>query len=242
LATYKTIIVSDIHIPSPDNKGKEFLQRLKNQTFQQLIFNGDIIDGRHIQLFGWRKRRHTNRWKDVIEIAEQQGVKIKYIIGNHDITIGKTTPRLHKEVDILADMTYTTGKKTYYICHGHQFDKLEGKFTPRSKISFCWGTFLYRLNRMYNDIREKCWFKHQSLVSSIKRRIKRLMVWGVHSFHKKLIKTCKEKKVQGIICGHLHKAEKIKIGKYEYLNSGDRIDSCTALVEEENGKREIIKN
>ncbi|MEI7563013.1 MAG: hypothetical protein WCJ39_04965 [bacterium] len=48
--------------------------------------------------------------------------------------------------------------------------------------------------------------------------------------------------MQGIICGHLHKAEKIKIGKYEYLNSGDRIDSCTALVEEENGKREIIKN
>jgi predicted phosphodiesterase len=49
---YKTIIASDIHVPSPDNKGKEFLQWLKNQTFDQLILNGDIIDGRHIRLFG----------------------------------------------------------------------------------------------------------------------------------------------------------------------------------------------
>ena len=133
---YKTIIASDIHIPSPDNKGKEFLQRLKNQTFDQLILNGDIIDGWHIKLFGGWKRRHTNRLKDVIEIAQQQGVQIKYIIGNHDISIPKTTPRLYKEMEILPNMIYDTGKKKYYICHGHQFDKLEGKFTILSKITF----------------------------------------------------------------------------------------------------------
>jgi len=69
---YKTIIVSDIHIPSPDNKKKEFLAWLKNQTFDQLIFNGDIIDGRHIKLFGGRKERHTDRLKNVIEVAKQQ--------------------------------------------------------------------------------------------------------------------------------------------------------------------------
>ena len=69
MATYKTIIVSDIHIPSPDNKSREFLTWLRNQKFEQLIFNGDIIDGRHIRLFGGRKRRHTNRRKEVIEIA-----------------------------------------------------------------------------------------------------------------------------------------------------------------------------
>lgn len=48
---YKTIIASDIHIPSPDNKSREFLAWLKNQTFDQLILNGDIIDGWHIRLF-----------------------------------------------------------------------------------------------------------------------------------------------------------------------------------------------
>lgn len=67
------------------------------------------------------------------------------------------------------------------------------------------------------------------------------MVGGVHSFHKKLMKTCKEKKVQGIVCGHLHKAEKVKMGRLRYFNSGDQIELCTALVEDKQGKREIVE-
>ena len=66
------------------------------------------------------------------------------------------------------------------------------------------------------------------------------MVGGTNAFRKKLVKTCRERNVQGIICGHLHKVEKIKIGRYDYFNSGDRIELCTALVEKEDGKREII--
>ncbi|MCX6823115.1 MAG: UDP-2,3-diacylglucosamine diphosphatase [candidate division SR1 bacterium] len=238
---YKTIIVSDIHIPSPDNKGKEFLQRLKNQTFDQLILNGDIIDGWHITLFGGWKRRHVNWRKDLIEVAGNQGVRIQYIMGNHDINIQKIAPRLSKEVDILPDIIYDNGGKKYYICHGHQFDKLEGKFTPRSKITFCGGTFLYRLNRNYNDIRKRLGLKHQSVVSSVKRRVKNLMVGGRASFQKKLVKACQKNKTQGIICGHLHKAEKIRIGRYDYMNSGDWIELCTVLVETDEGKREIVK-
>lgn len=237
---YKTIIASDIHVPSPDNKGKEFLQRLKNQTFDQLIFNGDIIDGRHIRLFGWWKRRHSNRLKEMIAIAKDQWVKIIYIMGNHDINVTKRFPRLAEEVDIRSDMIYETGKKKYYICHGHQFDRLEGKFTILSKISFSLGTFLYRSNRIYNACRKSWKMKYHSLTTSIKRTIKRLMVWGKKTFHKKLVKTCKEHRVQGIICGHLHKAEKIRIGRYDYLNSWDRIELCTALVETETNKRYII--
>lgn len=237
---YKTIIASDIHIPSPDNKGKEFLKWLKNQSFDQLILNGDIIDGRHIALFGWRKRRHVNRRKEIIEVAKKQWVKIKYIIGNHDIHIEKTIPRLRQEVDIAPNMIYKSGKKKYYICHGHQFDKLEGKFTARSKITFCGGTFLYRLNRTFNALTKKRWWRYISLISKIKRIVKIIMVWWSGIFHKKLIKTCKEKNVQGIICGHLHKKEKLKLGKFDYFNSWDRIELCTALVEHKNGRREII--
>ena len=239
---YRTIIASDIHVPSPDNKGKEFLQRLKNQTCEQLILNGDIIDGWHIKLFGGRKRRHANRLKDIIEIAQGQWVKIKYIIGNHDIALDRTAPRLEKEVDILPDMIYTTGKKKYYICHGHQFDKLEGRFTRRSKMTFFGGTFLYRCNRVYNEIRKKFGLRSQSLVAPIKRWVKTLMVGWAPLFRKKLIKTCKAQRTQGIICGHLHKTENKYIGRYHYLNSWDRIYSCTVLVENENGKREIINN
>jgi UDP-2,3-diacylglucosamine pyrophosphatase LpxH len=216
------------------------LQWLKNQTFDQLILNGDIIDGRHIRLFGWWKRRHTNWIKDVIEVVKDKWAEIKYIIGNHDISINTTTPRLAKEIEILPDMIYESGKKKYYICHGHQFDKLEGKFTPWSKLTFCGGTFMYRLNRQHNTIRQKLWLKHRSLITSLKRWVKNLMVWWRSSFQRKLVKACQKNKTQGIICGHLHKAEKIRIGRYDYMNSWDWIELCTVLVEHEDHKRELI--
>ena len=240
MAHYKTIIASDIHMPSPDNKGKEFLLWLKNQTFDQLILNGDVIDGRHIKLFWWWKRRHSNRVKDIIEVANNQWVRIKYITGNHELDVTQRLPRLEDEVDVLPDMIYETDKKKYYICHGHQFDKLEGKFTFWSKLTFCWGTFMYRLNRSYNNIRKKLWLMHRSLITSLKRRVKIIMVGGPGIFHKKLVKACKAQKVQWIICGHLHKAEKIRIGRYDYMNSWDRIELYTVLVEDANGKRSII--
>ena len=240
MAHYKTIIVSDIHIPSPDNKSREFLLWLKNQTFDQLIFNGDIIDGRHIKLFRWWKRRHVNWRKDVIDIVKTQGAKFTYILGNHDINVDKIAPRLASEVEIVQDMLYTSGKKTYYICHGQQFDRWENKLTIVSTISFCIGTFLYRLNRIYNNMRKKLWRKHRSLIASLKRIAKTVMVGWPALFHHKLIRKCKAKKVQGIICGHLHKTEISKVGRYEYLNSGDQIELCTALGETRNGKREII--
>jgi len=237
---YKTIIASDIHIPSPDNKGKEFLKWLRNQSFDQLILNWDIIDGRHIRLFGWWKRSHINRRKEIIELAKKQWTKVKYIIGNHDIHIEKIVPRLRQEVDIAPDMIYQSGRKKYYICHGHQFDKLEGKFTFWSQITFCWGTFMYRLNRTFNSRTKKLWWRYISLISRIKRIVKTLMVGWPFVFQKKLMKICKAKKVQWIICWHLHKAEQTKIGKYEYMNSGDRIELCTVIVETKDNKWQVI--
>ena len=68
------------------------------------------------------------------------------------------------------------------------------------------------------------------------------MVGGPTTFHKKLVNACETYGVHGIICGHLHKAEMTKLGKYDYMNSWDRIELCTVLVENKDGKREVIRN
>lgn len=85
-------------------------------------------------------------------------------------------PRLQDEVDVLPDMIYATGNKKYYICHGQQFDKREGKFTILSKITFSGATFLYWLNRVYNTTRKKLGRKYRSLISSLKRIAKLWMI------------------------------------------------------------------
>lgn len=240
MSHYKTIIVSDIHMPSPDSKSQDFLTWLEQQTFDQLIFNGDIIDGVHIKLFWWWKTKHENRLKDVIRIARHQWVRIEYILGNHEINVEKIAPRLADEVNFMPDKIYTSGKFRYYICHGHQFNKKEEKITPFSCLTFTGITIFYWINRLYNSIRTLFWLPYQSLISGIKPLGKKLLVGGRTRFEQKVIATCREKHVQGVICGHLHQAESSVIGWYTYLNSGDWIDLCTVLVEHENNDRELI--
>jgi UDP-2,3-diacylglucosamine pyrophosphatase LpxH len=47
--------------------------------------------------------------------------------------------------------------------------------------------------------------------------------------------------VDGVICGHIHKAECRMIDGIEYINDGDWVESCTALVEHADGRLEILE-
>lgn len=109
--------------------------------------------------------------------------------------------------------------------HGHQFDKYESSLYGLGTISFILGTWLYALNRSYNRLRAYYGKKPQSIVKGIKSIAKTIMVGGQDKFYKKVENLCKERHVDGLICGHLHKAEDIQLHKCHYLNSGDRVSS-----------------
>ncbi len=43
------------------------------------------------------------------------------------------------------------------------------------------------------------------------------------------------------MCGHIHKAEDRQIGAIRYLNSGDWVESLTAIVEEADGALRVVE-
>ncbi|MCF7835312.1 UDP-2,3-diacylglucosamine diphosphatase [Candidatus Gracilibacteria bacterium] len=238
---FNTIIMSDIHLGTPDSKYQQVLDFLKKNTFKNLILNGDIIDGWHIKIFGKLPIEHRKLLHYIFGLAKNSKVNVYYIKGNHDEFLKRILPLEAGNFKLLKDLVYTglNGKK-YYICHGDQFDKVEGKLFILSLISFLGGCFLYRLNRIYNKRRLKKGRKYLSLVKQIKSIAKVMMVGGNNKFYPKLESTAKKQNCQGIICGHIHKAENLKIGNIHYLNSGDRVESMTAITEDLKGNREIL--
>jgi UDP-2,3-diacylglucosamine pyrophosphatase LpxH len=46
--------------------------------------------------------------------------------------------------------------------------------------------------------------------------------------------------VDGVICGHIHHAEIKDIGGFLYVNTGDFVESCSAIVEHFNGELELV--
>ena len=100
-------------------------------------------------------------------------------------------------------------------------------------------TFLLWLNRIYNQRREKAGKPYFSLSQHVKHRVKSAVSY-ISDFEKELVKLAEVKKLDGIICGHIHQAANVWYGNIHYLNSGDWVESLTALVENEQGEWNIV--
>lgn len=167
-------------------------------------------------------------------------INITYLRWNHERFWKKLLPIKINNIVFANEIIYKSGTKDYLICHGQQFDKKYCCSIIFNIISFFWSTFLFRLNRKFNKKRNQKGKGYFSLVWRIKTIAKTAALWWRKSFEKNVIKKISEKKCDGLICGHLHKPEIRKIWDYEYLNSGDRVESMTALVETKDNQRKLI--
>ena len=51
----------------------------------------------------------------------------------------------------------------------------------------------------------------------------------------------RRRNVDGVICGHIHRAEITQFDDVTYCNDGDWVESCTALVEDHSGRLCLLR-
>jgi len=238
---YKSIFISDIHLGTKFSKAKELLNFLKHNESENLILVGDIIDGWAIKRkFVW-PQTHSDVIQKVLKKA-RKGTKVTFITGNHDEFIRPFVPlTLGDSLNITNELDYIgiNGKK-YYISHGDFFDSI----TITKKWLAILGDYGYdlllHLNSALNFLRRKVGIqKYWSLSKYVKDNVKTSISF-INDFETVLSKHAKNKGYDGIICGHIHKAEIRYINSIEYLNCGDWVESCTAIVETYEGEFKII--
>ena len=234
---FKTIIISDLHLGIPDAQPYKLLSFLKKNPCNTLIINWDLVDEKYIRLLWTWKEEYTYIIDQLKDICKKNHTKIVFIQGNHELIPHKKSA--FKDFDMQKDMIYLSNKKKYYIFHGHQLDKLNQKTGLIAHIAFYVGTFIYTLNRTNNRIRAKLWLKKKSLITWLKH-FRKQFLFGKNTFYKKIYDKAIEKKCDGIICAHFHEAENRSIGNIHYLNSGERIENCSAVVENEKSIWKIV--
>jgi predicted phosphodiesterase len=82
-------------------------------------------------------------------------------------------------------------------------------------------------------------FGYFSLSQFLKHKVKKAVDF-IFQFEKNLVAYCKKRGFDGVICGHIHHAEIKEIDSIMYMNDGDWVESCTALVEHHDGRWEIV--
>jgi len=239
---YKSIFISDIHLGTRGCKADALCDFLKNNTCDNLFLVGDIIDGWRLKKRWYFPQSHTNVVRRILTAAKRN-TKVYYILGNHDEVLRKF---LNFDISLgrikitnRYDYTAVNGKR-YFVVHGDIFD---GLMMPEKKWIMHIGDTLYNLliwfNTHFNTVRGWLGFDYWSLSKFLKSKTKGAVQY-INGFEHHVAAYCYRKGYDGAICGHIHTAEIKTIDDIEYMNDGDWVESCSALVEHHDGTWEII--
>lgn len=237
---FKTIVLSDIHLGTSGSKAKEVSSFLKHNTCDTLILNGDIIDGWQLKKSGRWRKHHTRFFKRVIKMIDKNQTKVIYLRGNHDDFLDQVLPFSIGNISILRDYIYESNGKRFYVTHGDIFDSITTNLKWVAKLGDIGYTFLLWLNRQYNSYRVKRGLPYYSLSQTIKAKVKSAVSY-ISDFESQLAALAKIKKCDGIICGHIHQpALKTFEDGIIYMNSGDWVETLSALTETEDGQWKVV--
>ncbi len=237
---FRTIVISDLHLGTNGSKAKEVTNFLKEYPCQKLILNGDIIDGWQLKKYGTWKRRHTAFFKTVLRMMDNYHTKVIYLRGNHDDFLDQIMPlRLGKQFQIRNDYILKSGSRRFYITHGDIFDSVTTGFKWLAYFGDAGYTFLLWLNKTYNHYRTSRGLPYYSLSQKIKQRVK-MAVNYISDFEEKLTELARSRDCDGVICGHIHQPAIRDIDGIRYMNSGDWVESLSALVEDFDGNWSLL--
>jgi len=237
---FRSLWVSDTHLGGRNLKSDQLYEFLANTESDYLYLVGDILDL-------WKLRRNwfwpeiNDRIVNLILKKAQSGTRVFYLPGNHDDIVSKYAGTTFCGVVICQDVVHTAldGRK-YLVMHGDKFDCV----IQHSKWLADLGSILYDLllvlNRLYNQYRSLRGREYFSISAWLKHKCKTAVNY-MGDFEEVLVKEIKGKRVDGLICGHIHHAAIKTMGEFLYSNSGDWVESCTALAENSNGTLGLIQ-
>jgi len=233
---YRTIILSDLHLGSKQSRTKDIISFLEKNTSQTLILNGDIIDMWALKRGSKWKDIHTKALRKILKISEKCS-QVYWLRGNHDEFIHEFIPFNLGNIKIQEDLIYVDGKgKSSYVFHGDVLDVFITDMKWLAKIGSIGYDIALWLNSVYNRYREWRGLPYYSISKDIKNGVKKAINF-ITDFEKNAVKLSKHKGCDYAICGHIHQPC-IKEG---YMNSGDFVENCTALVETWEGEWKILE-
>ena len=237
---YRTIVISDLHLGTEGSKAKEVTNFLKQYKCRKLILNGDIIDGWQLKKYGTWKKKHTAFFKTVLKMMDDHDTKVIYLRGNHDDFLDQILPlKLGKQFQIRKDYILKSGDKRFYITHGDVFDSITTHLKWLAYLGDVGYTFLLWINKLYNSYRTWRGLPYYSLSQVIKQKVKAAVSY-VSDFEEKLTELARSRNCDGIICGHIHQPAMREIDGIIYMNSGDWVESLSALVEDHDGNWSLL--
>ncbi|MBN9590036.1 MAG: UDP-2,3-diacylglucosamine diphosphatase [Alphaproteobacteria bacterium] len=235
---HRTIFISDTHLGTRHCKADVLADFLAHNESETLFLVGDIVDGWQLKRWYWTSAQD----RVVAEILRKvdEGTRVIFVPGNHDEFARDYCGRLFGGIEIMHEAIHVTADGLrLWVLHGDRFDTV----VRNAKWLAHLGDWAYGVALRANDwllaARKAMGLPHWSLSAWLKHKVKNAAQF-ITRFEEIVAREAESQGVDGVMCGHIHHAEIRCIGGVLYLNDGDWVESCTALVEDAHGKMEIL--
>jgi len=237
---YRAIFLSDIHLGFKGCQADFLLDFLYRTDCEFLYLVGDIFDGWEMKKKSYWPASHQAVVNEILKKAAK-GTRIIYTPGNHDESARHYCGHSFDNIEINDTAIHTTAdNRKLLVLHGDQFDSVV-KYSPfLSKVGSSMYTHLLFMNRIINAARRLIGLPYWSLAAHLKHKVKNVVSY-IGKFEEAVVESARLEQVQGVVCGHIHHAEMTMFEDILYCNTGDWVESCTAMVEGHNGQLEILK-
>jgi UDP-2,3-diacylglucosamine pyrophosphatase LpxH len=236
---YRAIFISDMHLGTKRAQTAALLDFLRSTESDQLYVVGDFIDNWSLRKNWYWDQLHNDVVQKLLRKA-RKGTKLVYIPGNHDENFRDFLNLRLGRVAILEDAVHISASgRRYLVLHGDKFDGVV-RFAPwLARLGDTAYEASMAMNGAINRLRRSVRLPYWSLSAFLKNRVKRAVEF-ISRFEEAVVREARSRRCEGVICGHIHTPDDRMIDGIHYLNDGDWVESCTALVEHRDGTFEIV--
>ena len=236
---FRTLFLSDLHLGTPGCQADLVLDFLRFHSAERIYLVGDIVDGWQLKKSWYWPQKHNDVVQKLLRLG-RKGTELIYLPGNHDEFLRSYLGAHFGGVHVVDRIVHETADgRRFLVIHGDQFDVV----VKNAKWLAFLGDHAYvlaiKINTYLNRIRRMMGLSYWSLSAWAKMKVKSAVNF-VGEFEKALCDEAQRSHVDGVICGHIHHATMHDRLGLEYVNTGDWVESCTAVGENQAGTFEII--
>jgi UDP-2,3-diacylglucosamine pyrophosphatase LpxH len=238
--TYRTLFLSDFHLGTRGCQAELLLDFLRHHEAETIYLVGDIVDGWRLKQ-GWYWPQAHNDVVQKLLRKGRKGTRIVYIPGNHDEFLREFLGSQFGAVELMDEAIHETAEgRRYLVLHGDKFDVVVRNVRWLALLGDWAYDFAIWLNGHIGRVRRRLGLPYWSFSAWSKQKVKSAVNF-IGAFEEAVALDAARHGVDGVICGHIHQPARRRIGILDYVNTGDWVESCSAVVEHRDGRLELIR-
>ncbi len=236
----RTLFLSDLHLGFPRARVQELNSFLREVEAECIVLVGDIVDALSLSRRLFWNAEHMQVVRTLLA-RRRAGTRLIYMPGNHDASLGVLAEMLQGQIEVHREWVHRTARgERLLVLHGDRFD---GEM-PCSPWLQRLGDALYEATVMvshnFNNVRRALGRPYWPLAERLKLRVGTSARY-VDAYEEIAARHAREQGYDGVVCGHIHRANLRRIAGTLYCNTGDWVESCSAVLENRGGELELLR-